>query len=260
MGANYHNARAAIALEARDVPVETTFTTLCPVCNGGQSGEHKLRATRTHNGVLFVCLRASCGWRGFVAIDAEGVSKDTPPQRKSQPARPYDGQLRFDEQLNRLFLRAYKGFNWDGEYVGSRGLYWGDPGLVVYHCLDFSGLARGHVTRDAKKVIRTFRSVPDVTMFSVYRGSARRPWVLVEDCISAMCCASWGYNAVALLGTNVPDEVIEYLRGEEVIIYLDSDAQTRALNYANQHGWRALLLEADPKDCPGLGYVLEQMS
>lgn len=261
MRADYHQARAAVALEASVVPVEETFSSLCPVCNGGTTGELKLRVTRTHNGAVFVCLRSSCGWRGFVALDDSGVSRDQLPQRKPKPTRPYEGELLYDVERNYRLFQAYKGFsrNTVAENFKRWGLYYDTAGNVVYECRDFAARLRGHVTRDAKKVIRTFRAVPDAPLFAVYRGSLTLslPWVLVEDCISAMCCASWGYNAVSLLGTNVPAEVIEYLRGERVAIYLDADAQRVAVAYAQAHDWSVILQESDPKDNPRLGYLLQ---
>jgi hypothetical protein len=84
---NFSAARSAVALEALSVSPEITFSTLCPVCNGGQSGEKKLSVTRTHDGAMFLCFRAACGFRGFVAI-GEGGSRDMP--RKPSPARPFN--------------------------------------------------------------------------------------------------------------------------------------------------------------------------
>jgi len=79
--------------------------------------------------------------------------------------------------------------------------------------------------------------------------------VVVEDVVSAIKIHRAGYNAVALLTTYVPNELYVGLKGYNVKVWLDPDAQIKSIKAVQkfvafgipaQH----LKYHMDPKDCP----------
>lgn len=263
----YAVAKSQIALEALHVPVETTFTIDCPICEGGPAKlSRRMSVTRSHNGAMFLCHRASCGFRGFVAIGGSG-SKDTPPARKPQPARPYTGALRTSTQIFRAFVLRYRGLDLGYDcfdLFGQHEYAQDGEGNDVFKCRGIRGETLGHVVRSPDKTIRTFRARDGVEMYSYYRGvGAPRSLtiVLVEDCVSAMCIASHGFDSVALLGTNLPESLKQGLLGlnRPLLVILDPDAERKAILLAGDLGARAIIgAPKDPKDLPDLGERLEE--
>lgn len=257
---DYHALRASIALEALPLAVGTTVSVLCPKCGGGTSKERKLSLTRSYNGAMYMCHRASCGFRGFVSMDGTGSSKDTLPSKPT--ARPFTGQLHpLEDFIQDDFVRQYKGFK-DGEC--QEQLYTDGCGNLVFTCRGFNGEVLGHVTRSQDKTIRTYRAREGTDMYSYYApvASVFKPGVLfiVEDCISAMCIASHGYNALALLGTHLSDQVRTAIIDNGVMgrVFLDPDAATKALAIANRlPSGRAIIGHTkDPKDLADLDKLL----
>jgi hypothetical protein len=255
-------ARAEVALEALQVPAETTIAVLCPVCHGGASGEKKLSVTRTHNGALYVCFRAACSFRGFVAIGEQG-SKDMP--RRPAPPRPFNGATEWDKDKAFKFWRTYEGLkDAVADDIRSWGVRWTNE-AIVYECRGFRGELLGHVTRTPGKVVKTYRAKEGTEMYAVYDPDGSKSLdmlVLVEDCVSAMAVAANGGRAVALLGTNVPravDEVIRENAYPYVVVWLDPDAEAKSLAIASRYrGAKAVIgYPRDPKDLPSLGEILQ---
>jgi hypothetical protein len=261
----YTAARSQVALEALSMPPETTFTTLCPICHGGQSGEKKLSVTRVHNGALYICMRASCsGFRGFVAIGEQG-SRDV--QRNPSPARPFNLATEWTEGRAFMFWKSYDGLRAaHAEDIRRWGVRWTNE-AIVYECRGFRGELLGHVSRTPGKVVRTYRAKDGGDMYAVYYPDGSQDvdrLVLVEDCVSAMCVASHGFTGVALLGTNVPPAVDGHIRENEsrVLAWLDPDAELKSLEIVNRYpGAKAVIgLPRDPKDLPNLGEILQSYS
>lgn len=255
----YRESKAQIALEAISVPVETTVKIRCPMCDGGPDHQSCMAVTRAHNGAMFLCHRASCGFRGFVAIGQYGT-KDEAQKSKRKPARPYLGV--HNTHYSCLANWRYPGFMGAAQEPFIMGLsFESDKKAQVYECRGFQGELLGHVTRSPDKTIKTFRFREGVDMYSVYYGNREsRRFVLVEDCISAMCVASHGYNSVALLGTNVPPAVRAAMRWyDQCAVFLDPDAEAKALQIAESLGGIAIIGQrADPKDLPNLGDILRE--
>lgn len=262
---DYRAAKAQIALEALGVPVETTFSTECPICLGGEHRHKKLSVTRSPTGALFCCFRASCGFRGFVSL---GEGQTTEQFRKPEkPANPYNGEfLGIDADLAQAIFQKYKGMSptcssFYLDYWGLGDNRWADS---VFECRGFRGELLGYVTRSGNKAIKTYREKAGTDIFSVYRpfnDDSRKSdvWFLVEDCISAMCVASHGYRAIALLGTNIPKQLDEGLGAEPGILMLDPDADEKSLKLGKEFAMRSIIgMPADPKDLPNLGDVLEE--
>lgn len=257
----WHALRAEVALTALAIPIESTRSEHCPKC---KAPEKKLSITRTHNGCLFVCHRASCGFRGFVPMDGDGSSKDMPPAKPK--ARPYTGVAHIIDSvtMDKLFC-GYEGLSPEATYddITNWGVFRCDEGLLLA-CRGFNGELLGHVTRSLDKVIKTYRAREGADMYSYYRppGSVFKPGALfiVEDCISAMCVASHGYNALALLGTYMSDYLRCALSDNQLQsrIMLDPDAAGKAVAMAKDlPGSKAVIGHTkDPKDLPDLDKLL----
>lgn len=112
----------------------------------------------------------------------------------------------------------------------------------------------------------TYRSAPGPVQ-SHYGTSWRGVLVLVEDQLSAIKLAAYGYDSVALLGTPADkigtyggqDRVAEINKRarthDEVIVALDSDATDAAFQFVRKWGSafrriRVAILERDLKDTP----------
>jgi hypothetical protein len=259
---NYASARSQVALEALAVAPETTFTTMCPVCHGGQSGEKKLSVTRVHNGALYICMRASCpGFRGFVAIGEQG-SRDM--QRRPSQARPFRQATEWDDEKSYKFWQTYAGLkNSSAHDIRRWGVRWTHD-AIVYECRGFNDELRGHVTRTPGKIVKTYRAREGLEMYAVYTPAATsHGTVLVEDCVSAMSVAANGFMGIALLGTNVPESVDKWVRfplDRPPLIWLDPDAELKAMQIANSiPGARAVIgYQRDPKDLENLWEILQK--
>lgn len=261
---NWAAARAEVALEALQVPEETTITALCPVCHGGASGEKKLSVTRTHNGALYVCFRAACSFRGFVAIGEQG-SKDV--QRRPAPPRPFNLATEWDKAKAYKFWKTYEGLkDAVAEDIQGWGIRWTNE-AIVYECRGFRGELLGHVTRTPGKVIKTYRAKEGTEIYAVFHPNGPQApdvLVLVEDCVSAMCIALHGGTGVALVGTNVPSAVDAYIRDNAmpVLVWLDPDAESKSLAIASRYSRAKAVIgyPRDPKDLPNLGEILQMYS
>lgn len=251
--------RADIAREATTIAVGSTASVECPKCTGGNTGERSMSLTRAANGAMFLCHRASCGFRGFVGMDGGGTSRDMPRKKK---ARPYTGTAYALDDYEALKLASlYKGFSLNSFSVrmALATVCTNGAEVLVFPCYGFNGELLGHVTRTPDKAIKTYRATDNRDMYAVYRPTTKIDsgvLVIVEDCISAMCCASHGYTGIALLGTHLTPEVRDAIKAQAftaVVARLDPDANSKALAIANANGWQAEFSECDPKDDPELG-------
>lgn len=259
---NYKAAKSQIALEALSMAPETTQTIECPICQGGQSREKKLSVTRRAAGAIFMCFRASCGFRGFVSLEG---GETMAPIRPRKAAHPYRGEFRQGTAFCKVLMDSYPGFH---EYERPGSLVgWGvgySAGVTIFKCRDLNGRLLGHVTRTPGKAIKTYLEPGADCIYSAYLldGVPRHgaPIVIVEDCISAMAVASHGYDSVALLGTNLPSRLKDDLKatGRRLLVMLDPDAYKNAFCMAEDLECPyAIGHTKDPKDMPALGEFLE---
>jgi len=113
-----------------------------------------------------------------------------------------------------------------------------------------------------KKALTYMHKAAPVQSSYIATGQPTRPLVLVEDQLSAIKLFTDGYNAVALLGVpnggNIgADRVREIARIQagEVVVALDADATTNALEFVRKYGMafrkiRVAILDRDLKDTP----------
>jgi hypothetical protein len=250
--------RQTIALLGEGLSVEEQTYETCPECGR----DRKLSLKRTDSGLLYCCLRATCGFKGFVGNVLGGAEpragrKDTPRR-----ARPFEGRLQ-------PLTPAQAAWFWERFEIAPRAAegygvrYAPEQGAFSFEVREARGYGRGTVLRyydgsEPKTV--AYPEHPDKPWQAWYarRHPIRRQRIiLVEDQVSAMKAASY-MPAVALLGTNLSTAgalEISAVQPSEVIIALDYDATEQAFRIAAAFdlmfkSMRVLPLEKDVKDTP----------
>jgi hypothetical protein len=253
-----------VGLEGAELDVgETAGPLVCPVCDGGRTGEAKFYVTRVEPGVLaYVCHRASCGTRG--AIGEHAQPRGQRPQ-KAPKIREYTGEIHpLTAEDERYFRDVYGLLPTERERIKLTGR--GEYLLPIY---DPRGSVRGYVVRQPWSTCKHREANPNLpkAMSFLHKEEPLQSWygprrdriVVVEDQLSAICAAATGMvRSVALLGTTLSmDKVreIQQERPSEVIIALDANATDTAFKLAREWGLafpktRVAMLERDLKDTP----------
>lgn len=259
------------ALEiAEPLPVGTVRGSLtCPECNGGEHSEASFAVGREPSRIWWNCFRASCG--------AKGVSGshrlETAPvvARAIDRIRPYTKPWLETDTIDEIYFGSRFDLYADTITENIR-VSEDDTYLLPYR--DYMGNIRGVVDRSPAwkgwpKPVRTGNPPQKAKTYihstdpvcGWYRGSwasASKAIVVVEDQISAMRVAQAGATALAMLGSNINQEVVRdmYLKHpRQVILAFDPDAQGMAQQTRRKWGgyfdrMRIVALEADPKDVP----------
>ena len=253
------NPRDEIRMDAAGVPQGFTCRYRCPFC---KASEWSLNITRTYDGAVYMCHRASCGAKGFVA---SGAQEARAPREK--PPSLYEGELlALRAEDEKFFLERYEVHpggaiartEYD-EYV--LPIYSPDGYTSGYNVRQpWPGApCKGRADRPKSKVYaESSRPVQ-----SFYDGTPRgdnRTVLLVEDQLSAMKAAEhaevlW---AVALMGAHldIPRvQEIARLKPSQVLLALDKDATETAFKLAREYGLafpklRVVILDKDIKDTP----------
>lgn len=239
-----HALQAELALS--DGPVSGL---LCPSCEGGRTGERSLGARPAADGSFALyCFRAGCGYKArvFGASTRVEAPRFTP--------RRYTGELDLpDADLRRLLAVKY-GLNRYTVDSFVRGV----PGRLAAYMPVYSPFAdeRGAMLRyldgTEPKVVSYKATDQPWQAWYVQRPEVESTTlVVVEDQISAMKCWQLGFDAVALLGTNLNREKVEEIADSHEWAYLalDKDAFGKAIEYARKWPFlRPVLLERDLKD------------
>ena len=253
-----------VDLQQAVLGVDSASGLLCPACNGGRSGERSLGYRREGFLGFFNCFRAGCGYKAIVPM--AGGYEVRPPVFKP---RPYTGALKepgyglYALLKQRYGLEIATTSRFVREPVDSFGTWISlgrdyqapVPRAMYMPVLSPYGEDRGGVLRyldgtKPKTVSYLTTSQPALAWYVRDALPKLGPVVIVEDQISAMRCRQLGYNAVALMGTNINDEKAREIRRDRpVLLALDKDAFSKAVGYARRWPWMIpVLLEHDIKD------------
>ena len=187
---------------------------LCPSCNGGRTRERSFHLWTNRAGApMGTCYRASCGYVGPADRFAPAPVDPEPAPREPLGSTHRDWLLR---RVLPPVVRRLGAFS-DGPRLG----------LPVYSP---SGEDVGHVSRavDGSRPKALDHTPVGYALGSWYTG-AKSVAVLVEDQLSAASVPVYTqYTGVALLGTNISDQLANHLRKRKVILALDPDALERA--------------------------------
>lgn len=235
---------------------ESASGLLCPACSGGRTGERSLTWKRSGFLGWLRCHRAGCGYHAAVPVD--GTYEVRQPEFKP---RPYQGPLSgATSGLVGLMHRRYglrQGIverymrTVDDKHARDMD----EPKAVYMPVLSPYGEDRGGVLRyldgsKPKTVSYLTTTQPKLAWYIRDTMPGLAPCVVVEDQISAMRCKQLGYNAVALMGTQINDEKAREIRKDRpTLLALDKDAFGKAVGYARRWPWLIpVLLDHDIKD------------
>ena len=242
-----------IKLEALGLSEGQTVQVDCPQC-----GKPKLSITRTDNGILYNCWRASCTLSGAIG----GVSNITHTKPPFQP-RIFTGNLKeISNELYSSYISKYHmGYPFmkkqAKEIVGEHGiaipLYNQDRIFIGYTTKHFDSAQKAmhYIEVDSKPAMHF--PLPAEHYNALGRA------VLVEDALSAMKINySSEYQGVALLGTHFSDDHAKLLLKSgynKLAIWLDPDARDKAASIKQKYGiffneFRVVYSDIDPKDTP----------
>lgn len=257
-------------LDLTDVDLEvgdSTREVACPHCGGGMTGEKSFVVTRTEEGFLYVCHRASCGYRGATYMSrgeraACLARRDGSPKENKPALHKFKGEVTQSDELNEYMLRRF-GVSCDLLSDTGRAMF---PVRTPHH-LQVGWVARAYPEfykgdmKGARKALEYQEEhyplgihFPDkVNWFPTER------LVIVEDWVSAEKLAGIGVHAAALLGTDLSLEIARELRAhlgvKELTVCLDFDALGKAVSLKRELSLvfdviTITVLKEDPKDTP----------
>jgi hypothetical protein len=247
---------------------------LCPKCFGGRSSEGSFSVTRQGAELAFICHRASCGFRGRAPVSGRFVlpeARDGESQRK--PERPsYDavGKSSLPEDI--VARLTYK-YGIQARDRAHGNIQWNEESnRIVLPIKDVYGDTYGYVLRNMKfspsglplQYPKTLNYVSENrgAWYKSQLDDVKKKLIIVEDQLSAIRASSY-LNSLALLGTNLPEEVLTLIKKQDysnVYLALDADAfpvAIRMIRRLRNAGIKAevVRLPSDIKDMPEEDFV-----
>lgn len=267
------NPRSQIKLEGAGLSIGETSTIPCIFC--GASHEQTLRITRTEEGLLYKCHRASCNAGGFVGTLPGADAIPTSRKKKREPeTRPLGRALTHNEYM--VLCRKFRLLPHE---VMQEGWTITPAGRIVMPVRNVNGheigwnerawpeFYKGPSTR--KSLYRPGNPDCPVIHFPLlcWKHDNRDTWVVVEDQPSAMRAVPH-VPCVALLGTHMGADKREELRktgAKRVIICLDNDAAAQSVKMVRELSLYFDVVEAripprDLKDMENDDWILENLT
>jgi len=238
-----------ILLYSAEIDLGDTLRVTCPRCNGDNN---TLTITKSEEGVVWNCFRATCSEKGASGQFAHNNKVAVPKPAKKR--RKFEGQVvpLSEEHLdiiNNLWgITDPPYWYWTNDFGGRVAMSIRSPKYVH----------RGWVMRDIhnRAAVKALTYVDENEEgISWYRNHLSAPLVVVEDIPSA-ARASLYVNAVALCGTGISperaQEIAQYATGP-VVMALDQDAIALSFKWAKKYAllWgdvKVLPLNKDIKD------------
>lgn len=239
--ARYSRLQEEIRLQALDIGIGDTENMECPAC-----GKSKYYVTRMPEGILYVCHRVSCGIKGFVGSTASDVHKVGARKRQRRKAKPFTKptaallpkqQLYFADKFGISMFYTAKNWRWCEEMQRVICPIHNIHGGVIGHNARFyPDLAARELEPDEPKAITYWDDV-DHYKADFYITTSTKQIILVEDQPSALRLKCSGYNACALIGTHLHDDVVKALLDaniRDILLILDADAVAKAFSVRKQ--------------------------
>lgn len=236
----------------------------CPSCRGGTAEERSVTAWRNGLELRAKCWRNKCGWWGsWDVLDVGGLAAVGQPQQARAKRYLLDTLPLTDATTAALEAR----YGLQTEALRRYGLRQTTSGLACYCPVQGpGGTFRGWVRRWLHEPTRNGPKVkgfpaPGLSEGEAWQGWFRPPATLpgigncgpvfcVEDVFSAMRLAQAGHTAVSLLGVAMSATKVLELRahGGPIVVALDADAYSRAIDYGVRYTVHVRRLEVDIKD------------
>jgi hypothetical protein len=247
-------------------PGETKAGLMCPRCRGGKSSERTMSLTRQENGVvLYCCHRAKCTLQGgFTLLQLSGPSEeyksrrdeDSPNLLKPRYKEPALDLVKIEGD-NLEFLKNK--FHLTESEILRAEWKWDKTSNRLHMPMQGIWRAIGYVLRSFDRTVKpkvlNVQTSTWCQAYSVYRTPGRfigHKYLIVEDQISALR-ASYKINSLALLGTNLGEDLVTRLKGVDLtdaVICLDADAFQKALKLQKDLSvlFKSLIVVKPPKD------------
>lgn len=211
--------------------VDSTVYETCPMCGG----EKKLGVTKLIDGVIYQCFRASCRLRGKYT---HPMGKDAIAQILNKKAKEASTSVfRLPDYLVDGFesetgIKMAIKYDLMDAYIDKKYTTAYDPKLnrQVFFYRDIKENIVGAMGRALTSSV--------TPKAYIYPNSIKTPWVIrnsltavvVEDIMSAIKCYNVGYTGIALSGTKLVLDHLDFFNGyDTIIIALDKDAQIKSL-------------------------------
>lgn len=258
-------------LDLTDVDLEVGDSTRevpCPKCHGGTTNEKSFVVTRTEEGYVFVCHRASCTYAGATYLSrgerAASVSRRDGPATKQKPSlHKYKGEITWNPPVYEYMVGR---FGVGTDLISDTGramfpVFSPTRDRVGWVARAYPGFYKGDLAT-ASKTINYQEQEYDLGLHFPIRVnwfSGITKMVVVEDWVSAEKLSRLGYPTAALLGTNLSFDVARELRDrlgvKELVVCLDFDALSKAAQLKRELGLvfdkiTIQVLTKDPKDTP----------
>ena len=228
------NARDYILLEyAHLSDGEARAGELCPACNGGETKERTLSVSKQAGGLLWLCHRASCGFRGRDNNPgASHYSGTSPVRTRGHAGRQYirDAEQVPDDVREELRVR----YSISDADIARHGIGWAaHEGRLVLPVKSMDGDELGAALRSLRNVQPKTKTHTEDGAIAWYRNAKASGVIIVEDQFSAIRSVKY-MNAVALLGTHMNDERVAEIKASgcrPVFLALDADAWDKTIRY-----------------------------
>lgn len=208
---------------------------VCPLCGGGSRQRRTLSVNRRDGVWLWVCHRATCNARGAMAADPREILGRSKPSR-FEP-REFTHPVRLPQPGDEIWDRVWGLVPKNG--CDQFALDWGlrtllkNPEIYAWECYDLKRQLIGWQARAPHKVITSYRE-HDGPFYAAFLPDGTETnntaLLIVEDPLSAALMADEGVPTVALLGTNMSDDLADDVRNwslrfdKRVVVAMDPDA------------------------------------
>ena len=202
----------------------------CPKCLGGNSRDKSFSVTRVHDGAVYHCFRAKCGFSGFESIR---TNQSYSPAVKKKEVVSFRKPTRTLTDEHKTFLKR---FNLNDYQIANFRWSFTDDRLV-HPIFNFMGYQIGHVSRSYEELGQT-SSLKAISYWEShdhpklhFNQVPTEPTVyLVEDIVSALRLGQF-VDTIALLGTNLREYEAQHISRfyRNAVIFLDEDANRKAV-------------------------------
>ena len=240
--------------------IDETGLSICPFCRADH--EVSLSVTRTDQGLLYNCFRASCGAKGFISSMVGTI----PPETKDIKRKQFK-EHKFTKELEQLTPHVLQmmldQYELTEEELNGQGIkFYRAENRIFMPVFDYRSEQFGGVAKSLTKGVRRFKTInyfdKESSRLSYPRGRDRRTGSIcvVEDILSAIKVGRY-VRSVALLGHTISIEQIKELRNQtdSLILMLDADVIHKALSLKKKFGFyfrnfSVIYMSNDPKDTP----------
>ena len=214
----------------------TSTGNVCPSCNGGANGDKSLAVTSNNGTLLWICYRASCGFKGAHSIGAGAFSKRQKHETKKSKAllgKTYAHRSSvLPGEIKGCLTSKYNLYDED---FSRAGLGWEETQKrLVLPLFDDDGRCTGAALRSLSGAKPKALTYAEPLQMSWYMNPASASLVIVEDQLSAIKASRY-INAVALLGVNLNSDRARTIASngfDNVYLALDKDALAVSIKLA----------------------------